>query len=141
MSRYDHWFCPCTPLNCEAYVYVVGVPVPVEEDDTVTAQVCEVLPSVPVMVALPAVPAVTVKDALELPLATVTLEGTDATALSDEESEMAVLAVTAELMLAVNVWVLPGARDMVEGVRDVKVGVVVPPDPGAPAEAMYKWSR
>jgi len=122
-------------------VYVVGVPVPVEEDDTVTAQVCEVLPSVPVMVALPAVPAVTVKDALELPLATVTLEGTDATELSDEESEMAVLAVTAELMLAVNVWVLPGARDMVEGVRDVNVGVVVPPDPGAPAEAMYKWSR
>lgn len=112
-----------------------------EEDDTVTAQVCEVLPNVPVMVALPAVPAVTVKDALDAPLATVVLEGTDATELSDEESEMAVLAVTAELMLAVNVWVLPGARDMVEGVRDVKVGVVVPPDPGAPAEAMYKWSR
>ena len=30
---------------------------------------------------------------------------------------------------------------MVEGVREVKVGVVVPPDPGAPADAMYKWSR
>ena len=103
MSRYDHWFCPCTPLNCEAYVYVVGVPVPVEADDTVTAQVCEVLPNVPVMVALPAVPAVTVKDALDAPLATVVLEGTDATELSDDERVMAVLAVTAELMLAVRV--------------------------------------
>ena len=117
----------------------MGVPVPVEVDDTVTAHVYDVLPNVAVMVALPAVPAVTVKDALDDPLDTVTLAGTDATAVSDDESEMVVFVLTAELMLAVTVWVLPGARDTVEGVRDVKVGVVVPPPvPVAPADAMYK---
>lgn len=91
------------------------------------------------MIALPTVPAVTVNDVLDDPLVIVALEGTDATALFDEERETTVFEDTPALMLAVRVCVLPGASESVEGVKDEKVGVVVPPPvPDALDEAIYK---
>jgi hypothetical protein len=55
---------------------VVGVPVPEDAAETVMVLVRAVLPNVAVMVELPALTPVAVKDALEAPEATDTLAGT-----------------------------------------------------------------
>ena len=117
------------------YVYVVGK-VLLPPNVTVTELVRATLPREAVMVDDPAPTAVSGKDALLLPLETVTLKGTVATAVLDEDNETDVFEVTAVLMPTVIVCTFPGVIVTVEGEKVLRVGVL--PPPLAPVVAINK---
>lgn len=123
-------------------MYVVGEEVPPLLAVTVTDDVRDTPPSEAVMVAVPALAAVTVDVVLELPEGIVAFAGTVATEVLEDERAIAVDADTAPLIPIVRVCAFPGAKDTVAGVNDDNVGVggVVPPPPvaGAPPVAIKR---
>lgn len=90
---------------------------------TVMVLVCDVLPTVAVMIAVPAPTAVIRKFALAFPGEITVVAPTDTTVGADEVNETVVLDVTTALMPTVKTCELPGANVATAGVSDVNVGV------------------
>ena len=100
---------------------------------TVTTLVFDVLPTVAVIVALPALPAVTLKFTLAFPGEMTALAPAVATDELEEANATVVLAVTAALIVAVRTCAFPGAKVIVAGVNHESTGVLgVPPPPPPP---------
>lgn len=126
-------------------MYVVGEEAPPLLAVTVTDDVRDTPPNEAVMVAVPALAAVTVDVVLELPEGIVAFAGTVATEVLEDERTTDVDVDTAPLIPIVRVCAFPGAKDTVAGVNDDNVGVggVVPPPPddGVPPVAINKCPR